>query len=300
MHTHSKFSATNHRGVLIPKIKNLNLDYIKIVAKPIFRMNIKGRKGENGENEYTALPPFMVENLEIPIPINIDGNFDINIQNDIVEKHTFINEIKANIIKYRKQISEIDIETNNDYDKCIDIPITNEKYFSLSRGKRITKKEIDKNKGNIPVYSSSKKEDSVLGYIDEKYLIKNNLILTSTPSILFNLDGSVGHCFIRNAEKYSFIDVVASLIPQNKNIDIEYTLYKLREAIAATGANYQTKLYFNKINNYNISISYPICNGQINLERQKEIANKYKKIQIIKNNILAELNKILDANISYD
>lgn len=300
MHTHSKFSATNHRGVLIPKIKNLNLDYIKIVAEPIFRINIKGRKGENGENEYTALPPFMVENIEIPMPINFDGDFDINIQNDIVEKHAFINEIKANIIKYKRDISEIEIEINGDFDKYIDVSITDKEYFSLNRGKRITKKEIDKNKGDIPVYSSSKKENSVLGYINEKYLIQNNLILTSIPSILFNLDGSVGYCFIRDDEKYSFIDVVASLVPKNKNIDIEYTLYKLREAIAATGANYQTKLYFNKINNYNISISYPVCNGQINLERQEEIANKYKKIQIIKNSILVELNKILDANISYD
>lgn len=301
MHTNSKFSATNHRGVLIPKVENLNLNYIKIVAEPIFRANIKGRKGENGENEYTALPPFMVVDLEIPMPIDKKGNLDEKTQNDIVEKYTFIKEIKENVLKYKKEIAELEIEIDDNTCNYMEVLITNKKYFDLNRGKRITKKEIDKNKGNIPVYSSSKKEDSVLGYIDEQYLLKNNLILCQKPSILFNLDGSVGYCFLRKNKKYSYIDVVASLLPKDKKINMDYTLYKLREAITKTGANYQTKLYFNKINNYQISIRYPIDeNGDISIKKQNEIADKFKKVEFIKNNISMELEKILNANISFE
>ena len=301
MHTNSKFSATNHRGVLIPKVENLNLNYIKIVAEPIFRANIKGRKGENGENEYTALPPFMVVDLEIPMPIDKKGNLDEKTQNDIVEKYTFIKEIKENVLKYKKEIAELEIEIDDNTCNYMEVLITNKKYFDLNRGKRITKKEIDKNKGNIPVYSSSKKEDSVLGYIDEQYLLKNNLILCQKPSILFNLDGSVGYCFLRKNKKYSYIDVVASLLPKDKKINMDYTLYKLREAITKTGANYQTKLYFNKINNYQISIRYPVDeNGDISIKKQNEIADKFKKVEFIKNNISMELEKILNANISFE
>lgn len=301
MHTNSKFSATNHRGVLIPKVENLNLNYIKIVAEPIFRANIKGRKGENGENEYTALPPFMVVDLEIPMPIDKKGNLDEKTQNDIVKKYTFIKEIKENVLKYKKEIAELEIEIDDNTCNYMEVLITNKKYFDLNRGKRITKKEIDKNKGNIPVYSSSKKEDSVLGYIDEQYLLKNNLILCQKPSILFNLDGSVGYCFLRKNKKYSYIDVVASLLPKDKKINMDYTLYKLREAITKTGANYQTKLYFNKINNYQISIRYPIDeNGDISIKKQNEIADKFKKVEFIKNNISMELEKILNANISFE
>ena len=216
----------------------------------------------------------------------------------------YVNDIATTISGFVEEINEIsELETEIDDNTCnyIDILITNKKYFDLNRGKRITKNEIDKNKGDIPVYSSSKKENSVLGYIDEQYLLKNNLILCQKPSILFNLDGSVGYCFLRNNKKYSYIDVVASLLPKDNNINMDYTLYKLREAIKKTEANYQTKLYFNKINNYQISIRYPIDkNGVISIKKQKDIAEKYKKIEHIKKNILAELEKIIGINISLE
>ena len=243
----------------------------------------------------------MLNDIKIAIPIDKNGNYDIKTQNNIVEKYSFINEIKENVLKYKKEIAELEIEIDDNTCNYMEVLITNKKYFDLNRGKRITKKEIDKNKGNIPVYSSSKKEDSVLGYIDEQYLLKNNLILCQKPSILFNLDGSVGYCFLRKNKKYSYIDVVASLLPKDQKINMDYTLYKLREAITKTGANYQTKLYFNKINNYQISIRYPIDeNGDISIKKQNEIADKFKKVEFIKNNISMELEKILNANISFE
>ena len=296
-----KFSINGDRGVLIPKetIKNLNIDYIKYLLEPVLRNLAKGRKGEKGEDEFTKVYPSMLEEVKIEIPVSNDGSLNIEIQNEIVDKFSFVKEIKENIAKYKKELIEIDIDIDNLTDNYIEIPIIDENYFALNRGKRITKKEIDTHKGNIPVYSSSKKEDSVLGHIDESYLLRNNLILNSSPSILFNLDGSVGYCFLRNDQKYSFIDVVASLSSKNKNVDLEYTLYQLREAIKKTGANYQTKLYFNKIKNYNIAIKYPTdSNGNISLNKQLEIANKYRKVEDIKKNIFIELDKILEADIS--
>jgi type I restriction-modification system DNA methylase subunit len=109
-----------------------------------------------------------------------------------------------------------------------EVAIINDEFFELRRGKRITKKTIDLHKGNIPVYSSSKEESSILGLIDESYLKKCRLILYDKPSILFNLDGSVGYCFLRADEKYSFIDVVASLRPKNDRIDLAFLLFELR------------------------------------------------------------------------
>jgi type I restriction-modification system DNA methylase subunit len=60
------FSATNHRGVLLPKINNINLDYIKYIVEPIFRSMKKGRFGNDGKNEYTTLPSFIFKNKKIP------------------------------------------------------------------------------------------------------------------------------------------------------------------------------------------------------------------------------------------
>lgn len=91
------FSATNHRGVLKPKMDGLNLQYIKYVLEPVFRELKKGRQGLNGENEYTSLPPFMIKDVKIPIPVNADGTVNIAAQEQIANKYLAIEKCKKEI-----------------------------------------------------------------------------------------------------------------------------------------------------------------------------------------------------------
>lgn len=91
------FSATNHRGVLKPKMDGLNLQYIKYVLEPVFRELKKGRQGLNGENEYTSLPPFMIKDVKIPIPVNTDGTINITAQEQIANKYLAIEKCKKEI-----------------------------------------------------------------------------------------------------------------------------------------------------------------------------------------------------------
>lgn len=91
------FSATNHRGVLKPKMDGLNLQYIKYVLEPVFRELKKGRQGLNGENEYTSLPPFMIKDVKVPIPVNADGTVNITAQEQIANKYLAIEKCKKEI-----------------------------------------------------------------------------------------------------------------------------------------------------------------------------------------------------------
>lgn len=91
------FSATNHRGVLVPKVDNLNLQYVKYVLEPIFRELKKGRQGLNGENEYTSLPPFMIKSVKVPIPVDNEGNIDLTAQEDVANKYLAIERCKKEI-----------------------------------------------------------------------------------------------------------------------------------------------------------------------------------------------------------
>ena len=218
---------------------------------------------------------------------------------DVFEFSVLIKDVSNTIKDLSEELEEFQIEKNR-YAFFKKVNISDDKYFELTRGKRITKKTIEKHKGDVPVYSSSKDAKSILGKIDEKFLIDNNLILFTEPSVTFNLDGSVGFCFLRTDKKYSFIDVVAAIKPKTKDIDLEFLLFELQKAINKTGANYQSKLYFNKIKNYNITLNIPTKpNGEFDLEAQKEIAQKYKKIDEIKQAILKELNKIEKVKIKF-
>lgn len=96
------FSATNHRGILIPKneiVDMIDLSYIHYVIEPIFREAKKGRLGDNGQNEYTSLPPFMIKDLLIPIPVNDDGEISISLQEKISQKYVLMNSCKNDVIQ---------------------------------------------------------------------------------------------------------------------------------------------------------------------------------------------------------
>ncbi|MDR1571056.1 MAG: restriction endonuclease subunit S [Clostridiales Family XIII bacterium] len=96
IHT-SPFSATNHRGVLIPKSNKINLVYAKHILEPIFRELKKGRIGENGKNEYTSLPPFMLESLSLPCPVDENGEISLSAQQKIAKSY-------ATIEMYRREV----------------------------------------------------------------------------------------------------------------------------------------------------------------------------------------------------
>lgn len=92
------FSATNHRGILLPKTSVIDLQYARFVLEPIFRSAKKGRVGENGENEYTSLPPFMVQTLQIPVPVDSEGKISLSAQKEIAEKYLTIEQCRQDVV----------------------------------------------------------------------------------------------------------------------------------------------------------------------------------------------------------
>ncbi len=94
----SPFSATNHRGILIPQTTDIDLDYIKFALEPLLRQAKKGRIGDNGENEYTSLPPFMLKDIEVGIPVDETGKININMQREIATKYLAIEQYRRDIL----------------------------------------------------------------------------------------------------------------------------------------------------------------------------------------------------------
>lgn len=92
-----KFSINADRVILIPKNNAIDLDYIRYSIEPILRSKVKGRKGHDGQNEFTKLPFEIIEKIKIKIPINNDRELDIAKQKEIANKYRKIEEIKRNI-----------------------------------------------------------------------------------------------------------------------------------------------------------------------------------------------------------
>ena len=92
------FSATNHRGILVPKNPDIDLEYAKHILEPIFRELKKGRQGDNGTNEYTSLPPFMIKSVKLSVPVNKSGFPDLAKQKEIAQEYLSVKQCKQEIL----------------------------------------------------------------------------------------------------------------------------------------------------------------------------------------------------------
>jgi hypothetical protein len=104
------FSATNHRGVLLPKTAGIDIDYFKFALEPLLRQAKKGRVGDNGENEYTSLPPFMLKDIEVGVPVDEKGEISIELQREIAASYLAIEQYRRDILGKLDTLTEQRIE----------------------------------------------------------------------------------------------------------------------------------------------------------------------------------------------
>lgn len=290
-----KFSINGDRGLLKPKIDDINLSYIKYYLEPQLREMAKGRKGEDGEDEFTKVYPKMIENVEVPLPINSNGEIDIEAQLETTEKIKYIEELKQKIEEYKKQINGLQVEITSNYKvknaKISDIFDLNAK----TNSSKFTKSFIEKNKGEIPVYSASK-----FSNLPDYGYVKDGLVGVKyfEDCLTWNIDGSIGNVFYRSG-RFSLSEKVIPLILRDdfKNkLNLNFLKNIIEKEFSSQEFGFTNKAGKSKIKN--IKIPIPITpSGEFDLETQKEIAQKYQKIEQIKQSILTELDKIAKTEI---
>lgn len=287
-----KFSINGDRGLLKPKMPNINLLFIKNIIEPKLRELAKGRKGEKGEDEFTKVYPSMIENVEIEMFLDKNGVFDINKQNEIAKKYEYIAELKAKIEDYKKQLKELSVEIekscNYETEKIEDL-------FRIEKGKSIyTNEFIIKNGGNFPLYSSQTTNDGIIGNI--------NVFDYDCEAITWTTDGiHAGTVFLRNG-KFSMTTHCGALILKSKvkNISLDYIYFYLKNYLKQFAVGEQNKRITTTIIKP-IDISIPInSKGEFDISVQQQIAEKYRQIEQIKKSISQELDKISSIEIDFD
>lgn len=295
-----KFSITNIVGIM--KLKktykdSVNLEYIRRILEPIFRENVKGREGVGGKNEYTKINSTMIKDLDIKInfPINEDGTFDLEKQKEIVSKYKSIEEMKKSILEKGLPFTLSNVGFNGET-PYIYIYIRVRDLFDIQRGKSIyTKTYCKNNKGDYPVYSAD--NNNPLGYRNEYDF--DGIFLTSSingiAGVLTIIDGK----FSANADRVVFI-------PKLENINLDYVKNilepilrnKNKGRIGLEGKNEFTKLTPRMIENEVIPIPHDI-NGDPFIDMQNILADKYKTVGMIKNQIEKNLNELISNEIIF-
>lgn len=71
---------------------------MRYILEPIFRKLAKGRKGDHGEDEFTKLYPSMIENIDVPLPVDENGEISIKLQKEIASSYLAVEQYKQEII----------------------------------------------------------------------------------------------------------------------------------------------------------------------------------------------------------
>lgn len=295
MYHDTPFSATNHRGVLLPKSKNIDLHYVKYVLEPIFRKTKKGRIGVNGQNEYTSLPPFMVNDLELELPVDKNGNYDLAAQKEISALSTRLADFHDSINEQKERIARTPVSIDFD-DYSVAFFQLKDVLTPVKGLAKYTKKYGNSHRGTYPVYSAS--SHIPLTHIDS-FDYDGEYLTWST-------NGFAGTILILDG-KFSVNGDRGVLIPSEnrKDISIHYLQYILEPIFRSLakgrkgdrGEDEFTKLYPSMLNE--IMIPFPVdSNGHIDLDGQQEIAQKYKTMNLYKASVINSLSTLLSQKIS--
>jgi hypothetical protein len=211
-----------------------------------------------------------------------------------------LEEVANNVLAFKeeillldeKSIKKIDSDSSSEYrykDLLIKEVLVGDIFDFPSTNSKITKEFCNNNKGNIPVYASSKDEEAVLGYIkDDMPNIKYY-----ENCLSWNRNGSVGYVFIRNHKFTTNEDHRAFVVKQQftNNLSKEYLKFTIEDNLLKSGFSFLNKCGLDKIKKVKIPI--PVSqNGEFDLVAQKKIAQKYQQIKQTKMSILKELNRI--------
>lgn len=225
------------------------------------------------------------------------GIEDENLKLKIEEFPTLLDEVSNSIISIKEEVQEL--ATESEKPKFVKKKI--KEIFDLKQktnNSKFTKTFIDKNKGTIPVYSASKFPENVdYGYV------KDNLkgVKYFENSLTWNIDGSIGKVYYRQG-KFSLSEKVIPLIIQEelkKNLDLIYLKYAIEMEFSKHYFGFDNKAGKGKIQD--IEISIPIDKkGDFDISKQKELAEKFKRLEDIKKSISDELDKISSIEIDFE
>ena len=291
----SPFSATNHRGILLLKDTNIDLEYAKYTLEPIFRELKKGRQGDNGENEYTSLPPFMIQSVKFAVPVDHNGEPWLEKQKEIAAGYVTLEQTKETVVEQIANLSQVSIVPNCDEYAIEYLPLS--ELFDTIKGKsKYTKKYGNLHSGPYPVYSAS--SQGTLTHLDT-YDYDGRYMTWST-------NGFAGTILILDG-KFSINGDRGILVPKNgrQDLDFDYMKFTLepifRELAKGrkgdNGEDEFTKLYPSMLSD--IMVPIPVDGkGNISLSLQKEIAQKFISVQNSQKEIIEKLDVLISKKIS--
>lgn len=273
----------------IPK-HNVDIFYVYYQLKNKLLSLVKGESFKNINQK-------LIENIKLTIPVTDEGLYDFDEQQRLVFIYNDIEDKKNKLLKRISELEElmihIDIESDIEYK---DVPL-NELFEPQIGNSKYTKSYCKTNEGKYPIYSAN----------TETEFANINRYDYDGEFITWAKDGLAGYLMILK-NKFSITGHRGILIPKKvlNGIDLTYIKYTLEPIFRRhkkgregdLGKNEYTTLNSTMIKKLNIQVPIPIKpDGTFDLEKQKEIANKYRQIDEIKQGLIDKIKSLVEIKV---
>lgn len=287
--TDNGYCIGGHRTILKPIIDNIDLLYFKFALQPLFFKNVK-------RGDVPSLHFNRIKELEIDIPTTPNGIFDLEKQKELAKKYQDIEQQKNILLCKIAELKKYKIIINPDKSLRYKEVLITDLFTPKGGDMKLSKPYCKEHTGDYPVYSGSTAREEFGSIDDFKY---------DGEYLTWVIDGLAGYV-MKLSGKFSITCHRGILIPTRKckNIDLLYAKYMLepifrkraRGRIGINGKNEYTALKPTHIKNYNDSIPVPIDeNGEYDLTKQQELAQKYATIETIKEDIYNQIKALTDV-----
>ena len=288
-----KFSMTTHCWALILKkeyLETISLRYIHYFLSVFLKQYAIW-------TDNKRLTSWMIKSIFIKIPTNKNWEFDLEKQKEIAWKYEKLEKLKDRIRIMKEDLENQNISLEDTY---IWEEIRLNKLFEIKQWNAFyTKKRILENNWiwDIPVYSSNTKEDWFLVWIKKDFIKEKDLYYQNC--LTWSIDWYAWKIFARNTENinndkfdnyyFTINNHCWILLPKLCNLYLPFIKIILQHKFFTKAKWYwNNKLWNNQIQD--IFLKIPTNkNWEFDLEKQKEIASKYEKIEKIQKNLIEEL-----------
>lgn len=285
----TQFDITDHCGaikILDPTISASYIFYELRAQKKSLRFNWMRRPNLQ-----------QMAKVVMKIPVRNDGSFDVTAQDSYARKYLGIQTAQEKLRQTQERLKAIEFEVSDkEIDKHITLNLNDTQNFMVDNGERIRKEDIELATGDVPVYSSSKYENEVLGLVsdDIKSIVPKAKYFDGT-NLTVAADGSVGSVFVRNGKFYAN-DVCNVITIVNPQIDPYFVKYELRTQIYKMRLTWGNKLYKDRLKK--ISIRIPIDEkGGMDLERQQSLVKKYQHGELLRDSMIRQIGSLIEAKV---
>jgi hypothetical protein len=279
-----QFSTNADRAVLLPKdeVRLPNLHYMAHVIEPIIRPLAIGRIVD-GKNEYTKVQWTKIKSAEIPLLVADDGMVDYTAMEDIGERVRLAKELQDGLIDRATQIEESSVLITCE-EPYTEISLGDVDLFRLSIGKRVL--IADTVDTGVPAYSANTR-----GTFGRGFVSTSSLTDLAYDSLIWGIDCDLNWNLIARGTDFVPTDHCGRAEVLHRGLDPEYLLHELRATAEEHGFD---RVYRANLDNVkNVGMRVPTDDdGNFDLDRQRELAERYKVVETLKEQVIESISAV--------